>query len=62
MRLHEPDGGLKMTVKKPVQIDMDAALLAKIEKLAREETLTKTAWMRRTLNEAVKAAEQPQDK
>jgi predicted transcriptional regulator len=50
-----------MTVKKPVQIDMDPALLAKIEKLAREETLTKTAWMRRTLNEAVKAATQPQD-
>jgi predicted transcriptional regulator len=50
------------TVKKPVQIDMSPDLLAKIDHLAREETLTRTAWMRRTLNEAVKAATQPQDK
>jgi hypothetical protein len=48
---------LATTIKKrPVQIDLSTDLIAEIERLAAEETLTRTAWMRRTLNRAVKAA------
>jgi hypothetical protein len=41
--------------KRPVQIDMSTELIAEIERCAAEEMLTRTAWMRRTLNGAVKA-------
>jgi hypothetical protein len=41
--------------KRPVQIDLSTDLIAEIERCAAEETLTRTAWMRRTLNGAVKA-------
>jgi hypothetical protein len=41
--------------KRPVQIDMSAELIAEIERCAAEEALNRTAWMRRTLNGAVKA-------
>jgi hypothetical protein len=34
---------------------MSAELIAEIERCAAEEALTRTAWMRRTLNGAVKA-------
>lgn len=44
------------TKKRPVQIDLSADLIAEIERLAAEETLTRTAWMRRLLHGAVKAA------
>jgi hypothetical protein len=44
------------TKKRPVQIDLSTDLIAEIERLAAEETLTRTAWMRRTLHGAVKAA------
>jgi metal-responsive CopG/Arc/MetJ family transcriptional regulator len=37
-----------------IQIDMPPELVAKIDQAAAEETLCRTAWMRRTLNEAVK--------
>jgi hypothetical protein len=48
---------LTMTTKKrPVQIDLSTDLIAEIEKLAAEETLTRTAWVRRLLHAAVKAA------
>jgi len=47
------------TKKRPVQIDLSTALIAEIERLAAEETLTRTAWMRRLLHGAVKAASQP---
>ena len=42
--------------KRPVQIDLSTELIAEIERLAAEETLTRTAWMRRLLHGAVKAA------
>ena len=42
--------------KRPVQIDLSTDLIAEIERLAAEETLTRTAWMRRLLHGAVKAA------
>ena len=42
--------------KRPVQIDLSTDLIAEIERLAAEETLTRTAWMRRLLLGAVKAA------
>jgi hypothetical protein len=50
-------GALKMPTieKRPVQIDMSTELIAEIERCAAEEMLTRTAWMRRTLNSAVKA-------
>src|SRR5262245_22933584 len=44
------------TKKRPVQIDLSTDLIAEIERLAAEETLTRTAWMRRLLHGAVKAA------
>jgi hypothetical protein len=44
------------TKKRPVQIDLSTDLIAAIERLAAEETLTRTAWMRRLLHGAVKAA------
>jgi len=34
------------TKKRPVQIDLSTDLIAEIEVLAAEETLTRTAWMR----------------
>jgi hypothetical protein len=46
-------------IKRPVQIDMSVDLLRKIDRLAHDEALCRAAWCRRTLNEAVKAAEQP---
>src|SRR5262249_14441263 len=45
-----------MTKKRPVQVDLSTDLIAEIERLAAEETLTRTAWMRRLLHGAVKAA------
>jgi hypothetical protein len=48
------------TKKRPVQIDLSTDLIAEIEVLAAEETLTRTAWMRRILNGAVKAATEQQ--
>jgi predicted transcriptional regulator len=45
-----------VTKKRPVQIDLPSELIAKIEKLAEAETLTRTAWMRRLLHNTVKAA------
>ena len=47
---------LATTKKRPVQIDLSTDLIAEIERLAAEETLTRTAWMRRLLHGAVKAA------
>src|SRR5439155_11813658 len=44
------------TKKRPVQIDLSSDLITEIERLAAEETLTRTAWMRRLLHGAVKAA------
>ena len=44
------------TKKRPVQVDLSTDLIAEIERLAAEETLTRTAWMRRLLHGAVKAA------
>jgi len=44
------------TKKRPVQIDLSTDLIAEIERLAAEETLTRTAWIRRLLHGAVKAA------
>ena len=42
------------TKKRPVQIDLSTDLIAGIEVLAAEVTLTRTAWMRRILNGAVR--------
>jgi hypothetical protein len=41
---------------RPVQIDLTEALIAEIDRLAAEETLTRAAWVRRLLHGAVKAA------
>jgi hypothetical protein len=49
---------LATTVKKrPVQIDLSTDLIADIERLAAEETLTRTAWMRRLLHGAGQGCE-----
>jgi predicted DNA binding CopG/RHH family protein len=45
-----------VTKKRPVQIDLSSELIAKIEKFAEAETLTRTAWIRRLLHNTVKAA------
>src|SRR5262249_13469237 len=47
--------------KRPVQIDLSTELIAEIERLAAEETLTRTAWMRRLLHGAVKAAREQRE-
>ena len=47
--------------KRPVQIDLSTDLIAEIERLAAEETLTRTAWMRRLLHGAVKAAREQRE-
>jgi hypothetical protein len=49
------------TRKRPIQIDLSTDLIAEIERLAAEETLTRTAWMRRLLHGAVKAAREQQE-
>ena len=41
-------------VTKPVQIDMPTDLVATIDRIAAEELLTRTAWMRRVINNAVR--------
>jgi hypothetical protein len=41
---------------RPVQIEMPTALIATIDRIAAEELLSRTAWMRRVLNNAVRAA------
>lgn len=50
---------LIMTQKQPVRplhVDLPADLVSDIERLAREEDLTRTAWLRRLLRKTVKAA------
>ena len=42
---------------KPVQIEMPTSLIATIDRIAAEELLSRTAWMRRVLNNAVRAAQ-----
>jgi metal-responsive CopG/Arc/MetJ family transcriptional regulator len=42
--------------KKPVQIDLPVAFVAEIDRLAAEEMISRSAWVRRLLHGAVKAA------
>jgi len=43
------------STKRPVQIDLSIDLIAEIERLAAEEDLTRTAWIRRLLRSTVRA-------
>ena len=47
---------LSNTKKRPVQVDLSEDVIVEIEKLAAAELLTRTAWVRRLLHSAVKAA------
>jgi metal-responsive CopG/Arc/MetJ family transcriptional regulator len=42
---------------RPVQIDMPIDFIATIDRIAAEELLSRSAWMRRVLNNAVRAAQ-----
>ena len=41
---------------RPLHVDLPADLVAAVERLAREEDLTRTAWLRRLLRKTVAAA------
>jgi hypothetical protein len=41
---------------RPLHIDLPVDLIADIERVARDEDLTRTAWLRRLLRKTVKAA------
>lgn len=44
------------TPKRPVQVELSPDLIAEIERLAAQEDLTRSAWIRRLLRMTVNAA------